>query len=368
MADNSKVKVGILNIWQVNNYGAFLLAFALEKAISRMGYDAKTVAWLPDEIRRPWKLSMIRKIGFKHYILRLGFFMLYYPLRRKAFKNIRRKLNRTEKRYNDRSVCRIANEFDKIVIGGDQLWSTKPTMYNINYFLPWVELREKKVCYAASIAQPDIREEIRDEFINNVREFGYVTSREEWTRELIERYCGVEAPRVCDSIFLLGADEWRLLQSPDLKQRGRPFIFVYQIEITRSMIELAEKLAADTGFDVVYCPFPLKKSIKCRRKPYISPERWLWYVNNAEYVVTDSFHGLAFSICLNTPFFSQIANYNAPTSSRITGILEVFSLQDRFVSDINEYSRGAIDWVRVNEIIENERRESMEHLKRMLEM
>jgi hypothetical protein len=363
-----KRKVGILNIWQVNNYGAFFLAYALEKVISRMGYEAVTVAWSPDEVRWPWKPSMIKKIGLKAYIMRLGFFMLYYLPRQLAFRNIRKKLITTKKRYNDKTVCDIADIFDKIVVGGDQLWSTKPTMYNTNYFLPWILEKEKKVCYAASIAQPDIREEIRDEFVRNVRNFGYVTSREDWSKKLIKRYSTVDAPRVCDPIFLISPEQWRSLQIPDERLANKKFIFVYQIEITLSMIELAEKLSEDTGYEVIYCPFPLKKQIKCRRKPYISPERWLWYVDKAKYVITDSFHGLAFSICLNTPFFSQIALYNAPTSSRITNILDVYSLQNRLVNNDNNYSKESIDWKKVNETTTSEKNNSMEHLKKMLEM
>jgi len=311
---------------------------------------------------------MIRKIGIKLYVLRLGFFMLYYPLRSSAFKGIRKKMRRTKRGYNDKSLQKIANEFDKIIIGGDQLWSTKPTMYNTNYFLPWVKEREKKVCYAASIAQPDVRPEIVDEFVRNVRGFGYVTSREEWTRELIKKYSDVEAPRVCDPIFLLTEDEWRLLQVPDLCMQNKPFIFVYQIEVTLSMIEMTERISKETGFEVVYSPFPLRKHIKCHRKPYISPEEWLWYVDNAELVITDSFHGTAFSICFNTDFYTQVAVYNAPTSSRVTNILEVFSLQDRFVNDIDVYSKESIDWEQVNRKIDVERSMSLEHLTKMLEM
>jgi len=294
--------------------------------------------------------------------------MLYYPLRQRAFKGFRKKLTRTEKNYTDKSLSQINDLFDKIVIGGDQLWSTKPTMYNPNYFLPWVGKREKKVCYAASIAQPDIREDIRDEFVRNVREFGYITSREEWTRELIERYTDAKAPRVCDPIYLLSAGDWRLLQEPDVRLQGQPFIFVFQIEITLSVINMVERLAKDTGLKVVYCPFPLRKHIKCKRKPYISPGRWMWYIDNAQYVVTDSFHGTAFSISVNTDFYTLIASYNAPTSSRITNIFEVHSLHDRLVTDIEKYSKEKIDWEKVNKIIEDERKMSFEHLEKMLEM
>lgn len=56
-----KRKIGIINHWMVNNYGALYLAYALERKIREMGYDVETISWLPDEVRRPWQLSMAKK-------------------------------------------------------------------------------------------------------------------------------------------------------------------------------------------------------------------------------------------------------------------------------------------------------------------
>ena len=56
-------KVGIFNHWSVNNYGALFLAYALERKLLELGYDAETIDYLPDEVAKPWKLSMVKKIG-----------------------------------------------------------------------------------------------------------------------------------------------------------------------------------------------------------------------------------------------------------------------------------------------------------------
>ncbi len=85
------------------------------------------------------------------------------------------------------------------------------------------------------------------------------------------------------------------------------------------------------GLEVVYCPFPLKSRSSVSASLYISPEEWLWYMQNADYVVTDAFHGTVFSILFNRPFVVEISEYGKDTGSRITNILDIYSLQDRLM-------------------------------------
>ena len=120
---------------------------------------------------------------------------------------------------------------------------------------------------------------------------------------------------------------------------------------------------------IIYCPFPLKKQIHCRRHPYLSPEQWLGYVKHARFVVTDAFHGTVFSIIFNRNFFSEISEYGKDTGSRITNILEVFSLEKRLLTDAN--ARNLIDapfieYAPINEKILKERSEAEQHIRNML--
>lgn len=356
-----------MNHWMVNNYGALLLAYALEKTIANLGYEVESIQYLPDEVEKPWKLTMVKKVGVITYLLRLGYFLVFILPRQKSFAKMRRLMNTSLKKYNDESIREIEKKYDKIVIGGDQLWNYKINYFNRNNFLPFVKEANRKIVYAASLAQDEMRPGFEQEFKQLVEGFGFITTRERRATEIIEKYTDRKAPRVSDPAFFLTAEEWRKLEDEDKKAPSR-FIFVYQVQSDTEVIKFASKLADQENCKIVYCPFPLKKQIPCKRKPYISPERWLWYIDHAEYVVTDAFHGTVFSLIFNTDFYSQISSYGKDTGSRITNLLEVYQLEGRLINDGINLSEKHIDFEQVNRIMQKDVAQSIDYLKKGLSL
>lgn len=361
-------KNAIINHWMVNNYGALLLAYALEKKVRDLGYEVETVSWLPDEVKKPWKISMIKKTGLLHYLLRLGYFSVFILPRQVSFKNFRSKMHTSKMLYTDSTLPQIEKEYNKFIIGGDQLWNCKVNYYNENNFLPFILEKDRKIVYAASLSQDFIQEDFKATFKRLAEGFGYVTTREYRATELIEETTSLRAPRVADPAFLLTAEEWAV-EAKEPKEETNSYIFVYQVQSDVSLINFTKKLSEKTGCKIVYCPFPLKKQIRCKRKPYISPEKWLGYIKNARYVVTDAFHGTVFSIIFNRDFYSEISEYGKDTGSRITNILKVFSLEDRLITEENQKDSLDLDSISYNEanmLIKEERANAIRHINAML--
>lgn len=360
------MKIGIINHWMVNNYGAVLLAYALEKKLLSMGYNAETISWLPDEVRYPWAFSYLKKVGMRHYFLRLGYFMVFILPRQRKMRSFRRLFANSQKEYRDKTIADVKDIYDIFVIGGDQLWNYKKEYFCIYNFLPFIEEKYRKVAYAASLSQDFMREGFAEEFRSLVEGFGYVTTREERGREIIENFCDIKAPRVTDSAFLLDAKEWR-----DLSRRPKDtgYVFVYQVQSDVELIEFAQSLAKEKNLKIIFCPFPLKKQIRCIRKPYPSVEEWLGFMECADYVVTDAFHGIVFSLIFNREFYCEISEYGKDTGSRITNILEIYDLRERLING-REYAQSIkaakIDWQKVNGIINKEQAEAEKHIVSML--
>lgn len=235
-------RIGIVNHWMVNNYGALLLAYALERKIRELGYNVETISWLPDEVRCPWKLSMIQKVGIVHYILRLGYFSIFILPREKSFSKFRSMMKTSKEIYTDVTLPEIETRYDKIIIGGDQLWNCKINYYNENNFLPFVYDKSKKVVYAASLSQDFIAEDFKPTFKRLAEGFSYVTTREQRATELIEEITNLQAPRVTDSAFLLDADQWADLASEPTEKDE--YIFVYQVQSDRVIIDIWLSVAA----------------------------------------------------------------------------------------------------------------------------
>ena len=146
-----------MNHWMVNNYGALFLAYALEKAIMELGYQVETISYLQDEVRRPWKFSMIKKVGLITYLMRLGYFLVFILPRERSFRHIRNQMKTSAKVYTDRTAAQIGEDYEKVMIGGDQLWNCKINYFHINHFLPFIQEKERKSVYAASLSQDKMR-------------------------------------------------------------------------------------------------------------------------------------------------------------------------------------------------------------------
>lgn len=362
-------KIGIINHWMVNNYGAVLLAYALDKKIHDLGYNVETVSWLPDEVHKPWKFSIIKKTGFVHYVFRLGYFIVFILPRKKNFAHFRRMINTSSEKYSDLTLPQIEKNYDKIIIGGDQLWNCKINYFNINNFLPFIKEKRRKLVYAASLAQDNMRKGFEKKFCQLASGFGYITTREKRATEIIEEITGLSAPRVADPAFLLTKEEWTNLIEEDIQYKNKKFVFVYQVQSDAIVSKFANKIAKEKKLEVIYCPFPIRYPMHCKIKPYISPEKWLFYMKNAEYVFTDAFHGLVFSLIFNKQFAVEISEYGKDTHSRITNLLKLVGLEDRLFSMDNFCDIDSkIDYDFINEFIKKDREQSIRHIHSMLRL
>jgi hypothetical protein len=127
---------------------------------------------------------------------------------------------------------------------------------------------------------------------------------------------------------------------------------------------VTEKLATITGLPVIEHHGDIRKHVPLAKiMPHPSADTWLGYLMNAKYVVTDSFHGCAFSVNTNRDFFAIVTS----NGSRIYSMLELFGLQSRVLTDPDEIDLSkTIDWDAVNQKLEVRRKESQDWLKTSL--
>lgn len=98
-----------------------------------------------------------------------------------------------------------------------------------------------------------------------------------------------------------------------------------------TVLRFATTLKKKTGMQLVFCPFPVGKPPISRWYPFISPAKWLWLMRNASYVVTNSFHGTAFSLNYEKKFFVDISDNLSTLSSRITRLLSLTGQENRLI-------------------------------------
>lgn len=167
---------------------------------------------------------------------------------------------------------------------------------------------------------------------------------------------------VCDPTLLLTAEEWdKLLVEPKYKEK---YILVYQLGINKEIVDFARRLHNKTGYRIVYIPFPLVGLLKCNCKITVGPAEWMGLFKNAEYVVSDSFHGVVFALIFNRKFFAKVNGHHM--NRRVQQLLNLVKLTDRTMDDVSyEKLTEEIDFTYANEQIARFREHSMEQLRQI---
>ena len=196
--------------------------------------------------------------------------------------------------------------------------------------------------------------------------FKYITVRERQGADLVRKLCNEEVPVVLDPTLLLKKSDWEEIIS-NLPVPSKKIV-VYTLSRSDLLMNIADALSKETGLEIAVLN-PRLRNIFSKTSAYTSgPEEFINLFMNAEYVLTNSFHGTAFAINFNKKFLVELPDgERGKLNSRIENILELLNLKDRYVNtmDLNKMYAD-IDWDNVNYILDIERNKSFSHLKLMI--
>lgn len=361
-------KIGIVT-WHYNpNYGGLLQAYALQETIKKLGYNPEFVNYRPDI--NTLKKRTIRK-------LKDTYIMFVKPEihtgRKSKYKFVEEKLNVGKLYYSYDDLSNEADEvYDVGICGSDQIWSNNTGIVNPLYYLTFVDER-KRISYAPSIGYNKIPDNIREEFKEYVDKIRYLSVREEKGAEIIKSITGRDAKVVLDPSLLISKEEW--LKEIKTKHRISPngkFILLYILGDNYEHVEYAKKLSEYTGYEII--ALETKNSRLKGLKTFSGdPFDFIELINNASYVLTDSFHGVAFSINLEKQFvaFKRFKdNELTSQNSRIYNILNKTDLKDRLISTdepVTFLENNIIDYNIVRPLLEAERKLSTDFLLKSIE-
>ncbi|MDD2362942.1 MAG: polysaccharide pyruvyl transferase family protein, partial [Oscillospiraceae bacterium] len=180
------------------------------------------------------------------------------------------------------------------------------------------------------------------------------------------RLTGQAAHVVLDPTLLLDKTEWQSMQKP-VSCKCKNYILYFTVVGSKTLNEFAQDLSKKTGCEIVYVGGRFLDSLFSKNNimKNIGPEEWLYLVSNARYVVTNSFHGTAFSINLEKEFFVELSSF---TNTRLINIVDMFELNDRvIINGKNINIDKKIDYVSVKYKLEIEQKQSFDYLKTMID-
>jgi hypothetical protein len=194
--------------------------------------------------------------------------------------------------------------------------------------------------------------------------------------DLVQRYWGVKAEHHIDPTFLLSRQQYQRLVHEDGQAKPLPGnLFVYVLDRSGGkgqIIDKATKALKLTAFELLPPKPTSRREFFAHRDDYQFPPvtQWLRSFMEAEFVITDSFHGTALSIIFNKPFLA-IGNQERGLA-RFNSLLKVFGLEDRLVADPKDVTaqllRASIDWPKVNAIKRKEQQRAHDYLSKYLHL
>lgn len=376
------MKIGIFTLPLENNYGGNLQNFAMQQVLKDMGHDVYTIDWhrqnkygsllhqLLGFLRRLYRYFVKKEnvsICWSPFFSQSEFDVISSKIRPFIEKNI--KLTR---RVSKSQLQAIDDEykFDGYVVGSDQVWVHS---YALSAFLDFVERNDVvKVAYAASSNErawtryPELTAKCR----RLSESFTGLSVREKFLQEESEKLLNRKVELVLDPIFLLGKEKYEELIP--LKNNNTDFCFEYVLDKSEEKMQIVQRISEELKL-----PFrsgmPTKAHIRERHmnlSDFIFPsvEEWLFGISHAKFVVTDSFHGMAFCILFNKQFV-VIANAKRGMG-RFKSLLETFGLVGRMVNNPKEASavlKTPIDYLSIYNKISKLRMKSIDYLRKSLQ-
>lgn len=373
-----------------NNYGGLLQAYALQQVLKSMGHDVVT-----DRNGAVRNLSLWnRTLRFIYHAIR--FYILkdyrYYPYRylfpsfnreKKAQKIISINMKRFVDTYIDtvdfftknvESLSDKVKEYDAIVVGSDQVW--RAPMSDIpTYFLSFTKgIQIKRVAYAASFGTDHLSEYSKAEIgiaLECVKLFNAVSVREETGIRLCRDYLKTNAVHVLDPTMLLNKDDYLKLIEDEDRSCSQDILLTYILDRTPEKSIIIENISnflhlspCENGPIKNFSNIVENNASECI---YPSISKWLAGFRDAQFVVTDSFHGTVFSILFNKPFVAILNPERG--SSRFVSLLSMLHLEHRMISIDGELSKSLLspmDYSQINKILDDWKCKSIDYLQQWL--
>ena len=304
-------KAGILTFHSARNYGAVLQCYALQEYMEAQGYETYVVDYRPQyitDVYRSFPWSEIRKKPLPEAMKLFAYYLFMLP-RRTARNMAFEKFVKKRLHLAPVSTLYRHGSYDVILYGSDQIWNPDITGGDFDpvFFADFPAAASAyNMAFAASLGHGSLEEDAKTRLSQLLRNFDRITVREESLREFLEElpWPGTEKPVeiMKDPTLMAGPEIFRDIAEapPATGKPGQPYVLLYQVKSTDAAMRIAEKAASLLGAGIVRIrPSVTKESGK---ETLSSPEQFLGYVRDAEFVVTTSFHGTVFSILFNKRF------------------------------------------------------------------
>lgn len=367
------MKAGILTFYCSDNYGAMLQACGLKCCVEELCPETEIIPYAPPFLtgrhwfipyypfRSPKTMMRWTRAGFRRN-LQKGW----------DFFRQKRNMNKFRKQYLVRGQRRIRTVrglsktfYDIYIAGSDQIWNPDITFgLRRAYFGAFTRPAGSRViAYAASLGGKDLPGQYEEKMRTLLLSIDDISLREEAAVPYIKKLTDKDVTAVSDPVFFLDQRQWREME---ILPREENYILVYDTEQNPLLRQYAKELASEKGMAVIELkPDRAHADPTFKTDICAGPSEFLGYIHKAGYVVTNSFHGMAFSIIFHKQF---VAFSHSSRNARLENILMKCGLRERMVFDNNCGMKidDPVCWPEVDGKVERMAEESRDFLRRCL--
>lgn len=356
------MKCAILTFHNTRNCGANLQCLGLYRTIKLLDDECEILNYECDQISNTYKIKKIYEYNSIREAIKFLLKKKYDVRLQKKCELFRENYYGLSEKYDSLNIKKANEKYDAFIVGSDQVWNFCITGNDYSYLLDFVEDDKIKVAYAASSGYEGNIQEYKQIFSEKLNEFSKVSVRE---KQMIREFSQISKQAIDlmpDPVLLLKREEWSELANCMTTEK---YIFVYTIALTPNIKKFVTELKKITKLDVIWAHMSYKRILGVKNVRDMSPQEFLGYVENAEYFITSSFHGLVFGSIFNKNLFYDLATDKKNNNSRLETYAERVGLLNRELKSckvsIDDYS--GIEYEHTNDVINELRDDAIKWLK-----
>ena len=338
-------KIGIMTLFNNNNFGAALQAYALQYLLNSHSYECEDISYsrvLPEDNN----ITKIKKaiVTIKNMVFH-PVSMLRIRKKKRTFKRfVDKNIGYSRRNYNKFDIQDSVNNYDCFICGSDNIWNKN--LLDTSFLLDFVPDKIKKIAYAPGMSTTELTNEQKKVMLPLIERIDYLSCREKIGCELIEKSIGRKVFNAMDPTLLLSSEEWTTISEESEINCNSDYVFALIYGSNPTKCDFVNSIGFKLNTDVVTVPFGTgvynKEDLKLGtiRIYNAGPIEVLKLIKNSQFVITDTFHATVFSILFHKNFVSLRRFKNTKSSKldqRIDGLLEKVGIgNERIIEDLTD--------------------------------
>ena len=373
------MKAAIMTLALSDNYGAALQSYGLSKVLADLGVENNVYRY-QNWARITYGMSALSRMKYEGF--KVAKRLLTGGQRLKRFTAFRETyIPFTEKFYgNNDQLRQDPGDYDVYISGSDQIWNPKLFIFDYSYFLDFVPEGKKKISYASSFGKSGFEEPYKEKCGNLLASYSHISVREKSGEAIVKDLCGKDAVTSVDPTLLLTKEDWMpLTEKASQKAKNFNGILCYIMPgdsaVEAAIEKLAQQLHEKTGLPIMRLGIKEHKVFSYKKDEVdikAGPAEFLAYFAGAQYVVTNSFHGTAFSVNFGKEAYIPINDTLPPEKALHERVKSLLSQVDGEVLMVPTSKlalrKEAVDHKKIAANLNILRQESTDYLKRALEI